>query len=155
MRKIKLTQSKYALVDNEDYEWLNQWKWFYAGKCGAQRSIYRQNKNQLTVRMHRQIMNNPKGKLIDHINHNPLDNRKSNLRIATRRENIINTPKSGRRKFTSQYKGVWKEPNRWRAAIRVNFKLISLGSFQSERKAALAYNKAAKIHFKQFASLNK
>ena len=154
MRKIKLTQGKYALVDNEDYEWLNKWKWFYASKHGAQRSAYKLGEKPLTIRMHRQIMGCPKGKSIDHINHNPLDNRRINLRAVSGRENIINTLKFRSRKFTSKYKGVWREHNRWRAAIRVNYKLISLGSFPLEKQAALAYNEAAKIHFKQFASLN-
>jgi hypothetical protein len=93
---------------------------------------------------------------IDHINHNGLDNRKANLRPATPAENAryarypkINT--------SSKYRGVWydrKRPHKWRASIRVNRKRKHLGYFKNETDAAKAYDRAAKLYYKDFAVLN-
>src|SRR4030042_4625468 len=84
-RRIKLTRGKYAIVDAEDFERLNKYKWqaVKIGNCFyAKRS--RRDKNKIrAVQMHREIMRPPKELLIDHKNHNGLDNRKANLRFAT------------------------------------------------------------------------
>lgn len=164
MKKIKLTQGKYALVDNEDFESLNQFKWFYADGEGnrqgyAVRSVYQgKNSNPKTIKMHRVIL---KVKLAtefcDHINNDKLDNRKSNLRIATRSQNGINRLKFFTQRMTSIYKGVYYDKSgkgRWRALIRKNNKNINIGSFKTEKEAASAYNNLAKKHFGDFAFLN-
>lgn len=98
----------------------------------------------------------PKNMVIDHKNRNPLDNRLSNLRLASITENNRNLSK--RRKSTSKYKGVYWSPEkqRWRATIRINGKKVYLGDFkfEDELKAAKAYNVAAKKHFGKFSCLN-
>jgi hypothetical protein len=152
-RKIKLTQGKYAIVDPEDYEKLIGYPW-YAAK--SPRTFYaRRYENGKTIKMHRQIMNPPPGLFVDHENHNGLDNRKANLKIATPTENARNRrPKSG--KSGSIYKGVRrnKKLNKWRAVICYNGKYIHLGYFDDEKQAAKAYDEAAKELFGRFAFLN-
>lgn len=123
MKKIKLTQNRFALVDNEDYEWLNQWKW-YARKDRddyyASRDIYNKSKKQ--IQMHRVIMNCPEDLVVDHIDGNKLNNQKSNLRVCTNSENLRNrVPK---RLPTSKVVGVQKTPyNTFRANIMINGKI--------------------------------
>lgn len=153
-REIPLTQGKVALVDAADYETLAQWKWraergghtFYAG-CGG--GTYPR------MSMHRIIMGDPKGMLVDHINHNGLDNRRSNLRICTRAENGRNR-KPDLRVKSSRHKGVWwsTEKSRWLAKIYVNGKRICLGTFTVEDDAARSYDAAALVHHGAFACLN-
>jgi len=104
--------------------------------------------------MHRFIMNPPKGVIIDHINGNPFDNRKSNLRFANKSQNAMNS--KPRKNTASGHKGVsWhKIVKKWRARINVNQKEIYLGSFNSKKEAILAYNLAATQYFEKFAKLN-
>lgn len=87
MKYIELTKQEKALVDDEDYNWLSYFKWHYANGY-AQSNLL---KNRLS--MHSLIMNTPKGMDTDHINHNTLDNRRENLRICTRSENLLNAKK--------------------------------------------------------------
>lgn len=132
MREIPLTQNKVAIIDDEDYEYINQWKWD-AHKSG--RSWYAER--QGSTKMHRIINNTPKGYDTDHINGDGLDNRRCNLRTVTRRQNTQNrhTPKS------SKYPGVhWiKRDKRWQSRIRVGKDRISLGYFRTEIVAYYAY----------------
>ena len=91
-KKIELSKGKCALVDNEDYERLMQYKWCASKtKIGyySIRKDYTSGK-QKTILMHRIIMDCPKGMIVDHINHNALDNRKENLRICTNSQNLMN-----------------------------------------------------------------
>src|SRR4030066_2184242 len=113
MKEIKLTRGKVAIVDDEDYEWINQWKWHCNGQGYAERHCDIPGKRTM-IKMHRLILNTPNGMETDHINHNRLDNRKSNLRVRTRSQNAINTPI--RSSNTSGKKGVdWKKNvGKWR-----------------------------------------
>jgi hypothetical protein len=88
MKKIQLTKNKYALVDDEDYEELNKYNWYYSYQGYAVRTNHRLNK---CIYMHRIIMNPLDYKQVDHINHNKLDNRKENLRICDRFQNLQNS----------------------------------------------------------------
>jgi hypothetical protein len=157
-RRIKLTQGKYALVEVEDFEELNKYKW-YAKKsrsnCYACRSLKLPDGRRKSISMHRQIINPPDGFLVDHKNRVSLDNRRSNLRPATPAQNSYNRGKS-RRKSTSKYKGVslLKRTGKWRSAIGFEGRTILLGSFTNEKQAALSYDLAAKKYHREFAYLN-
>ena len=152
MKEIPLTQGKVALVDDEYFEELSKYKWFYAQ--GYAKTNYFINGLRRSLPMHRYILKTPKGMETDHINLNKLDNRKINLRIATTKQNSQNKkPK----KHSSIYKGVFweKETNKWRSLIQVNKKQISLGRFENELEAVKVYNENAIKYFGEFAYLNK
>lgn len=104
--------------------------------------------------LHRLVMDSPIGIFVDHVNHNLLDCRHSNLRLCTRAENNRN-----RRADigTSKYKGVsWnKAAKKWRAQIRDGVKKIGLGYFDNEEAAAIAYDIAAIKCHKEFAYTNR
>ena len=163
MKTIELTQGKVVLVDDDDFEYLNQWKWFANGNHGILYAIRRGlmiDGKQKTIRMHRVIMNTPKNMNVDHIDGDGLNNQKKNLRNCTLAENNRNWRKQKIK--TSIYKGVHYNISKFkgythiyiRACIRVNNKLIALGNFKTEESAARAYDEAAKIYFGEFANLN-
>jgi hypothetical protein len=148
MREISLTQGQIALVDDEDYEYLSQWKWqarkakngWYARRWTSQRAGKR-----YIVGMHTEIMGCAPSQLVDHEDGDGLNNQRSNLRFATTAQNALNQPARNR----SGYKGVRlaQDTGKWRA-------VISLGSFDSPEEAARAYDAAALIHHGEFARLN-
>lgn len=153
MKRIPLTQGKFAIVDDELFEWLNQWKW-----CAHKNrnTYYAERGGKGHIQMHREILGLTygDGKLSDHINHNGLDNRQSNIRICTNAENLQN--QRPQKDKTSKYKGVrWsKVAEKWRAYIKKNKKWSCLGYFANEIDAAKAYNRKAKELFGEFACPN-
>jgi hypothetical protein len=159
MKEIKLTQGKVSIVDDEDFGWLNQWKW-YARWSGhhwyAVRSDFSEQKRR-TIHMHRAIIERHgfylKGFDVDHINNNGLNNCLNNLRPATRSQNHQNRHRT---KGTSKYKGVsWRSKNqKWQTCIKINSHTIYLGDFDTEKEAAEIYNQAAIKLFGEFACLN-
>lgn len=158
MQRIPLTQGKFALVDNADFEWLNQWKWYYIKNGYAVRSDYSMGHPGKQVKMHRQLMKEPQGMEIDHKNTDRLDNRRSNLRVVTKNQNQqnANTPKNSR----SGFKGVsWCTAiGKWRAILQIQIngktKAIYLGCYNDPIIGAKAYNQAATKYFGEFARLN-
>ena len=159
MKEILLTQGKVAIVDDEDFEFLNQWKWHVAGGSGsgtgyARRSIRLFNNKIISFNMHRVVMNPKNNEQIDHVNGNKFDNRKSNLRICTNTQNQHNVPL--RKDNKSGFKGVnWdKKTRKWHTRIRVDGNRFSLGYFNNKEQAALAYNEAALQYHGEFARLN-
>jgi hypothetical protein len=159
MKEIKLSQGKVALVDDEDFEFLNQFKW-YAKKANRtfyalRNSFYVENKKRHTIQMHRVILGLKDLNIkCDHIDHNGLNNQKNNLRHSTNAENCKNQkPKEG---YSSIYKGVcWcNKRKKWRANIRINDRQKHIGYFKDEIECAKAYDNMAKIHYKEFAYLN-
>lgn len=158
MKKIKLTQNQYAIVDDWNYNRLSQWKW-YANRTRnlyyyAQRGI-RVNGKRSCIQMQREIYKLKIGNKcqIDHIDGNTLNNREINLRKCTSQQNIWNRHRIFGK---SKYKGVlWHKKNRkWTGQIVINYKKIYLGSFVNEAEAAKAYNKAALEYYGKFAKLN-
>lgn len=160
MKKIELTNGMYALVDDEDYEWLNRWSWYV---CTAPRTFYAQRTTAVggkhaVPRMHREILQPTDSKIwVDHINGNGLDNRRSNLRKCTQSQNLANSSKYSNN--TSGFKGVFTNKrcvgqNKWRAQIRHENKAIHIGSFHNVREAARAYDKVAIELFREFARPN-
>ena len=170
VKKIKLTQGKEAIVDDEDYDRLNEHKWcanreYYMNKDKfyvVRRAPRDSNEFGKQIRMHRVITNAPKGMQVDHINGNPLDNRKDNLRVCTQQENCMN--RRHRTDNKSGYKGVCyvKKPKDminelskpWHAQLKFNQKHIRLGMYKTKEEAARAYDKKAIELFGEFAHLN-
>ena len=144
MKKIPLTRGKFALVDDEDYEWLNQWKWFYHNQGYAVRNQWNPvTKKSTKISMHREIMKPSKGMIVHHINHNGLDNQRCNLRVCTAAWHNQNSRPS--KHNSSKYKGVsWdKRRKKWKAYITHKGKRINLGCYIDEEDAARAYDKKA------------
>lgn len=152
LKEIKLTQGQVAIIDDEDYELISQYKW-YAHRCGH--TFYaRTNKTKKEkLSMHSLILAAQKGQEIDHINHNGLDNRRENLRFCTKQHNNANQIKT---RGTSRFKGVYwnKTKKKWQAGIEFNSKGFYLGRFCSEEEAARAYDKKALELYGEFACLN-
>ena len=158
-RRIPLTQQRFAIVDPEDYPRLAKYKW-HAVKAGntyyAVTSRWSKTaKKRVNTYMHRLIIDVPQGLLVDHINHNGLDNRKANLRPVTRSGNAHNVRRP-RPNAYSRYKGVWfcRHTNKWRVIISHNGKRKQVGYFHDEIEAAKAYDAAAKKYHGHFAVLN-
>lgn len=147
MKRIELSQGKYALVDANDYKTLSNHKWWYHSMGYAARTT----KDRKCVLMHAAIMSTPKGMHTDHVNGNKLDNRKSNLRVCTPAQNTAYRVKS--KNNSSGYKGVcWdKTKNKWLASIMVSRKSIYLGRYDSRETAYSAYKNASKKYFGEYA----
>lgn len=159
MKEIQLTKGKVALVDDEDYDKLSNYKWFshkgYSTYYAFRNSSAKGGKKRTFILMHREILGltNPTV-LCDHKDHNGLNNQRWNLRSATKSENNSNRRPTENR--TSKYLGVsWnRKKNKWVAQITSNRKKIWIGACENECEAALAYNeKAIELHG-QFAKLN-
>jgi len=151
MKVIPLTNSdKFAIVDDEDFERVSKHRWYLRFDGRVESRI-----NGKRLYLHRLILNPPRDLEVDHINHDQLDNRRNNLRIATHAQNLANHTKH-RNGITSQYKGVcWhKRGKKWEAYITVDYTKIHLGLFTSETSAAHAYDLAALKHFREFSKLN-
>jgi hypothetical protein len=134
MKNIPLTKGKFAIVDDEDFEYLNKWRWKYHKDGYAVRTATK-NKN---IYMHREINKTPKGVITDHINRNGLDNRKLNLRNSSFSQNALNT---GLWKHnTSGFKGVFwnSQHKKWQASVNIGKKVIHLGFFVDIQNAKLA-----------------
>ena len=151
LRYIALTQGKFAIVDAANYEWLNQYKWT-AMKAGTMWYARRHSKGKSYL-MHREIMQPPPGMVVDHSDHNGLNNLESNLRVCTPTQNQRNCRPIG---GSSSYKGVSydKEHRKWEAGITVKGKRIHIGLFDTEIEAARAYDRKARELFGEYAYLN-
>lgn len=148
MKKITLNQGKFTIVDDENFEWLNQFRWTFSNG----RVIRWENGK--TIYMHRIIMNAPIGTEVDHINQDATDNRKENLRVCSHQQNRFN--EKIRKNNSSGFKGVSyrKDYGKWRSYIVFNNKQINLGSYNTKGEAARAYNKAAIKYHGEYAALN-
>lgn len=154
MKRIPLTQGKEALVDDVDYAYLMQWKWYFSNRGYAVRNT--RGSQRTTLAMHTVVAKRKglPGREVDHQDRNRLNNKRSNLREARRQQNLAN---SGPRRYgTSGYRGVtWRaQSQRYQARIMVDRKAINLGHHDTALKAAKAYNKAASKYFGEFAFQN-
>lgn len=157
--KIKLTNcEEYFQIDDEDYEKIKQWKWRKHHDGYAIRTLNFKIKDgtykQKTVQLHMQLMGRIKGFVMDHINRDKLDNRKSNLRFATHSQNRVNFV--GKKTSKSGYRGVSKEnkAGTFRACICVNYTRIEVNGFKTAEEAAEGYNELARKYHGEFAILN-
>lgn len=155
MKSIELSRGLFAVVDDDDYDFLMQWKWT---ALVAPRTFYAYRRQRMTDRkyapvfMHRLLLATPEGMVTDHIDGDGLNNTRGNLRIATQRQNMMN--RRPQRGGTCPLKGVWRDntaPRKpWRSAIRVNGRLVYLGRFDRPEDAASAYATAASEYFGEF-----
>jgi len=126
VNKIALTQGRVAIVSAEDFDWLSQWKWCVRMKAWPYpiRSAVMADGRRFRISMHRAIMTPPDGFLVDHINGDPLDNRRENLRVCTQQQNMWNCqsklPASG-------YRGVYASGKRWQSKIRHEGGWVTIG----------------------------
>jgi len=155
-KQIPLTRGYVAIVDDDDFDEVSQYKWHAVTKGGFPYAVRGVGKrpNRGKVSLHRVLLNAPDGMEVDHRNGDTLDCRRENLRLATHRQNAANrtlTPQS-----RSGFKGVYwyARDSRWAAQIRVAGTKMFLGYFEFAEDAARIYDDAAREHFGEFATLN-
>jgi hypothetical protein len=155
MKEIQLTRGFVALVDDEDFDRINKWKWHCVIDNNNRYAVRSQriNGQSKAFLMHREILNPPDGYFVDHKNRDGLNNQKDNLRLSTKSQNCKNRRGHGK----SKYLGVSEhQSGKWQARIQPGVKKprLFLGTFDDEKDAALAYNKAAVEFHGEFANLN-
>lgn len=156
MKRLYITKSEFAIVDDSDYELVKRYKWRIQKIKNSEDLAYALAFiNGKYVLMHRLLTDAKEGFYVDHVNSNGLDNRRENLRICTCSQNAMNQRKQ-KRQTSSIYKGVRLHhySKKWEVRIKKDGVRYHLGSFESELDAAMAYNNAAKNLFGEFARLN-
>ena len=150
-RYVPLTQGKFAIVDVADFARVSPFNWSVS--VSGKRTYAYGHPNGKKVSMHRFLTKAPGGMVVDHIDHNGLNNRQSNLRVCTQHENLLNSRPRGK---SSRFKGVcWNRfRRRWVAHICFNGRNLFLGAFTDESEAARAYDRKAYALFGEYAYLN-
>lgn len=151
---VPLTQGKHAIIDCADAEKILPFRWHFAKGYAKRYRLAHEMPGSQKIRMHREILVTEPGREVDHINRDGLDNRRCNLREASRSQNITNRALLSRN--TSGFRGVsWFKPHGlWRARIKVNGSEKDLGYFKDINDAARAYDDAARKYHGDFANLN-
>lgn len=153
MKRIQLTQGKVALIDDEDYARVMQFKW-HASQIRGKWYASTTGEGDKTFYLHRLIMNAPSGVQVDHENNNGLDCRRQNLRIASALENQSN--RGMQKNNTSGFKGVTYDDRRrkYQARIQTRGKKLHIGYYATAEQAARAYDKFALVLHGEFANTN-
>lgn len=144
-KQIPLTQGQFATVDDGDFDYLNQWKWF----AKKDKHTFYACRGK-TIYMHREITRCPDNLFVDHKDNNGLNNQKENLRTCTITENNRNRKMNNK----TGYRGVQKNYTGWVAQILIDKKVVHLGTFNSPEEAARSYDDAAKTYHGEYAVLN-
>ena len=153
--KVPLTNGQFAIIDIDDFDIVNKHTW--CARFSKQTNSYyasagtKTNGRHVSLNMHRVVMRAGKGDVVDHINHDTLDNRRCNLRLATTSENMMNRIKQSNN--TSGYKGVCKKGSKWSARIGVGGERLYLGTFETKDEAYSSYCEAAAKYHGEFACL--
>ena len=151
MKKLKLTKGRFAIVDDDDFDFLSQWKWSFNDLGYAVRFKYIgrvQGKPKYSpIYLHRVINNTPDGFETDHINRDSLDNRKENLRRATKSQNGRN--KYADKRNTSGIRGVsfYSRTQKWRVRISVDKKELSFGYYENLEEARMVAEELQRFYF--------
>lgn len=157
--QVKLTQGQVALVDPKDWKRIRHRKWYAAWDKTRFYARARPDKTEdpkrPTLNMHREILKAKRSQQVDHVNQIGTDNRRSNIRLCTSKQNNQNRRK--RNGCISQYKGIQKcqDGEAWTSSITIDGTRTYLGTFETEEEAALAYNSAALEYFGEFACINR
>lgn len=156
MKLIELTRGEYAKVDDCDYRFLMNFNWQVHEMRGVYYTktsvvVQRSPKKMFWPSMHRMLTDFPVGMVVDHVNGNSLDNRRSNLRICTQAENTRNN-KLGKNN-TSGIKGIYRVVNKWKTLIGVDGKSVHGGTFECPLLAANKYRELARKYHGEFANL--
>jgi len=144
MKKIELTKGYITLVDNKDFNWINQWKWHYNHGYAMRKEWLYNRKKYRTVYMHRLINDTESELETDHINRDKLDNRRKNLRSVSKSVNQSN--KGIQKNNTSGFTGIFfeKQRNKWRIRLSMNKKRVNFGSFKDLESAVSCYKEIKK-----------
>lgn len=156
MKTIPLTKGKLALVDDEDFERISQYKWHIVNVYAGYREWAKDKEGKWFTKkyhkMHRLILDAPEHLQVDHINGNALDNRKSNLRLVTNQQNCWNKTELPRN--TSGFRGVSRHrANRWRAYIAYGGKQVSLGTYKDKEEAITARKNGERKYYGEYSPL--
>lgn len=161
MKRIPLTQGQFALVDDEDFELLARFGWMAtrnpkSGQFNATRWIKADERELSEPKyrlMHREVMMAKAGQIVDHIDHEPLNNQKSNLRFVTTAQNAMNR-RGPTKTCVSKLRGVSFSDNcktrKWRARIGVSGKHVTIGYYATKEEARVAYADANRKYFGEF-----
>ena len=154
MKRIPLTQGREAFVSDKDYGYLMQWKWYFNGGYAVRN---KPGPSRGTLMMHTVVARRKgvQSREVDHMDRNRLNNQRSNLRAASRQQNVANS--GPRRNGRTGFRGVtWRGRNqKFQARITVNGNQESLGLYRAAVEAAQAYNKAASKYFGPYAYQNR
>lgn len=146
MKELTLSKGQVALVDDKDFEWLKKYKWTLSAPKNSPLQygiIYpKRNGKRRMIYLHRIIAGAKKGEVVDHVDGNGLNNQRTNLRIVTQRQNMLN-----RKDQKSKIIGVTKHRDKYWARIRYQGKHISLGLFTDQSEAVEAYKNASKKYY--------
>lgn len=160
MASTKIIDGEMIIVDDDNADLLSQNGWRIrssgrSSRTSKTRYVVRTDGKNL-IGIHRIILSAKPGEIVDHINGNPFDNRRENLRIASNAENVRNSRKRRSLSTTSIYKGVGYErkKGKWRATITVDCRTIHLGYFEKESEAAIAYDVASVKYHGDFGRRN-
>lgn len=141
-----------CLFSRQDEPLIQKYRWGFDGRYIVRRAF--NNGKTTKIYLHREILAANVGQKCDHANGNKLDNRRENLRFCSNSQNSANRPRISK---LNKFKGVRRQPlaNTWMARLKKDYVSIYLGTFKTAEAAAKAYNQAAKLHFGDFAVLNK
>lgn len=158
MKTIPATLGYSAIVDDDDYERLREYRW-YAHNTGGRRENTKRparrtgtSEGRKVIFLVHHIVSAPAGMVVDHINGNPWDNRKANLRVCTHQQNMLN--QRMRRPRGDLVKGVYRRANRFWAKITMDGIHYEIGNYDTIEEAGLAYDAAALFLHGEFAALN-